>query len=461
MKWLTLLAFCGSAWAATELKLPEPRIEVLPNGLTVVWFLNDRIPVVDLSLLFKSGNIDDPKGKSGLSEMLAAMLDRGAGGKSAQEIAHAVERLGATRVIASDSESFVVGIHGLANDAPEMLGLLHLLALKPDFAESEFTRERLRVLDRWTHLGDYGETLAGLTYQRMIAAGTPYGRGGLSDVRELKALQRADLVAFHREHFTPKNAVMMVVGRVDEAVFRAKILELFGSWTGEVPKHTHTVYADPRLPKRGQGAKVVVVDRKGLNQAQVRIGFPAPLLTDPDHYPLVVMNALLGEYFNSRLNSLIRDKLGLTYSISSSFSYNREQASFTISSATRNEAVGQLVRKTLDVLNDMKHSPVPAEEVEMAKNYLIGGFPLATATLGAVASRWVGTYLFGLGPNYLNEHVPKIRAVTPQQVLQVVARHIKPDQATVVVAGEAAEIEKSLNAAKIPLLKRLTVKDLE
>ena len=97
--------------------------------------------------------------------------------------------------------------------------------------------------------------------------------------------------------------------------------------------------------------------RTGLTQAQVRIGFPSPGIKAPEHYALTVANALLGGYFNSRLNSLIRDKLGLTYGIGSSFSYSKDKANFGISSALEYESVGQLIKKTMEVLEDLKKVP--------------------------------------------------------------------------------------------------------
>ncbi len=180
------------------------------------------------------------------------------------------------------------------------------------------------------------------------------------------------------------------------------------------------------------------------------MGFRGPSFSDPRRYSLAVANALLGEYFNSRLNSLIRDQLGLTYSIQSSFAYTEQLGTFGISSATRNDAVGQMIVKTVEVLKNLKDGEIPEEEVRTAQDYLIGGFPLGTSTLGAVASRWVGGWVFGLGPDYLNEFVPKIQAVTPEDVRRSVRDTFHLNEMVIAVAGDAKEIEKSLKAAKVP-----------
>jgi zinc protease len=411
--------------------------------------------------MFKSGNRDDLSGKSGTAELLSAALDRGCAGMNAQALARAVEMLGASRYASADEDTFSVGMHGLAPDASVLLELMAKIALRPDFPEIEVKREHDRMVDRWNHVADYGESLVSLVYRRALTAGTSYSRGGFSSTREFEAVGRQDLVDFHRKHFTPKNAVLMVVGRVDKAAFRKQVIELFGSpevWKGEAPTRVWGKFVDRRLPSRKKGS-VLLVDRPNLTQAEVRIGFTAPLIRSPNHYALSVANALLGEYFNSRLNSLIRDKLGLTYGIGSSIAYSRDFAGFTIASATRNETVGGLIRRTLDVLKDLKKGPLPTEEVVTAKDYLIGGFPLSVSTLGAVASRWLSGYVYDLGPDYLNEFVPKVRAVTTEQVLAAVVKDFKLDDLVIAVAGDAKAISKSLQDAKL-LVVRVDAKQL-
>jgi predicted Zn-dependent peptidase len=281
-------------------------------------------------------------------------------------------------------------------------------------------------------------------------------------VKEFQKVTRDDVVAYHRAHFTPRNSLLMVVGRVNELEFRQKVVGAFGGWQGDAPKRDWKNFVDKRLFPSGRRPKnhIYLIHRPNVNQAQVRIGFRAPLINAPQHYALVVGNALLGEYFNSRLNSLIRDKLALTYAINSSFAYSRDFAYFSISSATKSESVGQLIRKTLDVLKDLKRGPITHEEIRMAKDYLMGGFPLATSTLGAVATRWVNGYLFGLGPDYLNSFIPKVSAVARDEVSSAIAKDFLLDDLVIVVVGDSKEIEKSLRAAKLSPVRRVSAADL-
>lgn len=457
-------ATATSAEMDRPIHLPVPKIETLPNGLEVVWFLSDHFPVVNLVSLVKSGSREDRDGKSGTAQLVAQLLDRGAGGMSAQQFARAVESLGASRFASVGDETFTVGIQGLAGDSATLLDLLGKMVVQPEFPEAEVTREHARLLDSWSHLGDYGESLASLASHRLMSAGTPYGRGSLASMEELKKVGREDVQAYYRAHFTPKNAVLMVVGRVDAAKFRQAILDsTFGKWSGEAPSREVKTYSSKRINggKPGRPGTIYLVDRPGLTQAQVRFSMRAPLIQSPDRYALAVANAMLGEYFNSRLNVLIRDKLGLTYSIGSGFQHLKDHATFSISSATRNDQVGQLIRKTLGVLQDFRKGPIPAEEIQMAKEYMMGGFPLSTSTLEAVASRWLGGFLFNLGPEYLNEFVPKVKAVNSPQVVAAIAEHLDPAKLVITVAGDAKEIEKGLHASKFSSVQKITVKDLQ
>ena len=452
-------------------KLPVPEIETLPNGLKLIWFQSDALPVIDLVLVVRSGARSEPLGKSGTSELVSELLDRGSSqspgpsgpgyAMDAQQIAHAVERLGASRYSSVDEDMYTVGMHGLAPDASTLLDLFAKITLHPDFPAPEVAKEHERMADQWSHMSDYGETMATLAFHRIVAAGTPYGRGTFLSTKEFGQVTRDDVVNAYQREFHPDNSVLMVVGRVDRPAFRKQIDASFGAWQNPsaatqqapVPYTDRRLVPTAKLPKGiapGRG-EVLIVDRPELSQAQVRIGFRAPTIQAPDHYALTVMNALLGEYFNSRLNSLIRDKLGLTYSISSSYSYMKDFATFTVASATRNETVGQLVHKTIEVLRDLKNGPIEPEEVTTAKEYLIGGFPLSTSTLSAIAARWLSGYVFDLGPTYLNEFVPKVSAVTADDVTRALGNDFDLDNATVVIAGDAKQIVPAVT----PVLKLL------
>ena len=184
----SLVALLASAEASTDLttfRLPLPEVEKLPNGLTIAWFVDDKLPVVDLALMIQTGTRNDPKGKSGTVEMTARMLERGANGKSAADIAHRVESLGASDLVSTDEEGFTLGMHGLSQDAPALLELLSWMTRSPNFLETEFTRERNQLAESWRHLTDSAESVSGYVFGKAILNGTIYERGALESLKSL------------------------------------------------------------------------------------------------------------------------------------------------------------------------------------------------------------------------------------------------------------------------------------
>lgn len=458
---LILLLIGSSALAAhsTEMRLPLPEVQTLSNGLTVAWFLDPKIPLIDFQLMIPGGTRSDPPGKSGTAQLMISAMDRGSGGRSAQEFARAVEKLGAQHLSNADSDAWMFSIHGLSEDAAALAGLLADWVLRPTFAPQEVEREKKRELERWSHIQDYSDGLAALAAQRLVLSGTPYARGDILSAAEFSRLNVEDVLPHWKRYFVPKGSVLMVIGNADRAAVSAQIAHAFGAWAqaGPSPVPPIAVYADSRLPKSG----TVVVDRPGPGQAHVRLAFKAPLLTSGDRPALIVANAILGENFNSRLTQLVRDKLGLTYSISSAFHFKRDAASWQIVSSTRGPAVGQLIRKIQEVLVDLRRGPISEQELQQAKNYIRGSFPLANATLSAVASRWLGTTLLGLRAESLNRYLADIEAVTVGQVLQALEKHLDLKKAHTVVSGDGAEIEKALKEAKLGPFKRVTARQLQ
>ncbi len=438
--------------------LPLPLVEALPNGMKVAWFLDDRLPLVDLGFLVQSGTRNDSKGKSGSAELVVRLLERGYNGFTAQEIGEKIESLGATAFTSAEEDYITLGYHGLSQDAGELLKYLSWAVRKPSLSEIEFNKEKAKIIESWKHLPDSAESLAGFAFGRSILGGSVYGRGSLQSIQEIKRLSVKDIRDFHENHFSPKNSLLVVVGRVDRDEFRKKILEAFGGWSGGIPSKPSVVYRDHRLSVKA--GEILVVDRPGIPQAQVRLGFKVPGVRSENRYSLAVVNAFLGEYFNSRLNLTVRDKLGLAYGIHSSITYYKDLAFFSVSSATSAQTTGQLLSETIRQLRLVKAGDILKEEVDVSKEYLLGGYPLGVSTMGAVANRWMGGYVFGFGVNYLNEFMPKIAEVSRESVIQAVDEAFQLDQLFIVIAGDAKIIEKSLREKGFKRVRKIPASSL-
>ena len=434
-----------------KFRLPEPEIEKLQNGLEIAWFVDSRLPVLDLVLLVKSGYRDDPQGKSGLAQLMATTLDQGAGSASSSEFARAIESLGASRFVSSDEETIVAGIHGLSLDSDRLLQLFSDLLLRPKFESDAFEREKARLIEARETLKDHAGALAGVALHRALGSGTPYARGPIYSARELKKVLRKDVVQYHQVHFVPSNAILMVVGSVDRVAMRKKIVEAFGTWKGKAP--TRKTFR-PKYARFEMGTNdLILVDRPGLTQAQVRVAFSVAGVKSKDHHAQTVVNALLGEYFNSRLNARIRDELGLTYAVGSEVSHARDFSAVTISSATRNDAVGALLHEVRATLKGLVDRPVDQAELETAREYMIGGFPLSNATVSGVATRWLAGRVLDQGPDFLNSFLPSVQKVTLEQIARVSRKEFNPKRPVVVVVGDAARITETLRQTGFKKIK--------
>jgi zinc protease len=256
----------------------------------------------------------------------------------------------------------------------------------------------------------------------------------------LKKVRRENLIEFRKQYFTPGNSMLVVVGNVDldPAPIRALLEQEFG---GEWKKQGESSQTAQPVSLKGKAVEpnlrleplvVGVLDRPELNQAQIRVGFSGLKFESPDRYSLAVGNALLGDLYNSRLNLLLREKLGVVYSVQTNISYSKDLGVFTLATATRNEAVGVLLEEILGALESVRSSPISEEEVRSAQAYLVGSFPVAMANLGAVAARWVGGQIFSQGPDYLNEFIPGVQSVTLDSVKAALSRNLRLDQLKIV-----------------------------
>jgi zinc protease len=444
---------------STAIRLPSPEIETLPNGLQVAWFVDEKLPVIDLGMLFINGTRKDPAGKSGLSYLTSQLLERGPIGKTAVDFSRSFEKLGGSFGVNVDEDGTSLSIHGLSRDANVYFDLLADVILKPAFDGEEMKKIQAEEADRFQHLGDSAEGLASYAFARWMTAGSPYARGSVESLPEWKKLTRADVTEHYENHFSPKQAILMIVGRVNKTEFRQRVLQRFSPWVAK-DLGKRASLPSPRSYWKAPKTKILLVNRPGLPQAQVRFGFPVPEIHSKNRYALTVGNALLGEYFNSRLNSVIRDELGLAYGIGSSLNYAKDLAYLGISSATAIQHVPVLIRETTRILESFKKGQISSQEVLTAKEYLMGGYPMSVSTLGAVAGRWLAGVVYGLGPDFLNEYIPEVDRVDHTQVISAVKEAFHLDDLKIVVAGDAKKLLPLLKKFKFNSVQVVEAKDL-
>jgi predicted Zn-dependent peptidase len=423
---------------------------MLSNGVPVVLVEAHEVPLVQVNLLIRSGSGDDPSGKFGLASLTMAMLDEGAGNRNALQIADEVEFLGAALGTTSSFDAAAVRLNVPVKRLAAALPLMADVALRPTFPQSELDRVRKERVTALLQDRDDAEAVAPKAFARLLYGATHrYGTAAVGTEATLKAMTVADLRAFHSAMLEPGNAALVVTGDTTLKAVQPLLEQHFGSWKGEAAART-AVAAAPQPPP----AQVYIVDMPGAEQSQVRIGWVGVPRSTPDYFTLQVLNTILGGSFTSRLNQNLREKNQFTYGASSRFDMRLAPGPFFAGAGIQTDKTTDALREFFKELTAIG-TPVSAEELTKAKNYLALGFPSEFETIQDLASQIEQMIVYKLPEDYFEKYVANIQAVTAADVQKAAATYIQPGKFDVVIAGDRKAIEagvRSLNLGQVRIL---------
>ncbi len=262
----------------------------LANGLTVMTLEKHEVPLVQITLLIKSGIVAEPAGESGLASMVATMLTDGAGTRDALQLADAIDYLGAELSASSTYHSSSVSLSTPLSKLDSAVALMADVALRPTFPQVELERRRKERLTTMLQWRDEPRALASVMFNRALYGNDhPYGRPALGDDRTVRSYTVDDLKQFHAKHYRPDNAVLIVVGDVTVAAIRSRLESAIGAWKpGAMPS------APPAEPRQVPKRSIFLVDKPGAAQTEIRIGRIGVSRTTPDYFPIVVLITILG-----------------------------------------------------------------------------------------------------------------------------------------------------------------------
>ena len=422
----------------------------LPNGMRV-WTVEHRdLPVVSFLVLLQAGAAADPCDRPGLAALTADMLDEGSGSRSALDIEDALSRLGAQFETEVGSDATVVSLLTLSRCRDEALGLLSEIVARPRLAESDFERVRELRLNRLMQLRDLAPAVADRAFARLLYPGHPYGHLPLGTAAALKATVPGDVCAFHAREWQPSRVTLVAVGDGTHDDLYAAADRAFGWWAGENHSAENHSRSDVRRAEITPGAvlppRVVILDRPGAAQSELRIGQIAVARHTPDYHALLVLNAILGGQFVSRLNMNLREDKGYTYGARSGFEFRRTPGPFVVQAAVQTGVTADAVREALREVGDIAGPrPVTSDETAMAQAALTRGYPRNFETAGQIARGLAQLALYDLPDDTLELFVPAVRAVDVDAVT-VAAQRLDPDAMTITVVGDRATIEPGLAA---------------
>jgi predicted Zn-dependent peptidase len=427
----------------------------LGNGLAVVLVEEHQVPVVQFTVLLRSGIATEPAAKSGLATMVATMLTDGAGTRDALQLADAVDFLGADLSASAGFHSAVIQMYSPLARLDSALALLADVVIRPTFPAAELERRRKERLTGLLQWRDEPRAIATVLFNRTLySADHPYGLPTSGTEATIRAMKVADLQEYHAQHYRPNNATVIVVGDVTVASVRPRLEAMFGGWAKGSP-------ASRPLPdiKQVTARNVYLVDKPGAAQTEIRIGcVGVPRVTD-DYYALVVMNTILGGSFSSRLNQNLREQHGYTYGAGSSFSFRALPGPFLAASAVQSAVTDKALTEFMKELNGILQ-PVPEAEVARARNYVALSYPDEFQTVRGIAGKLEEIVMYNLPDNTINEYVEKVLAVTGEDVHRVAKKYLDPGRMAVVLVGDRKVIGTGVEALKLGPIKNLTIDDV-
>jgi zinc protease len=426
--------------APRPFEFPAAATKTLPNGLRVFVVTDHREPAVAARLVILSaGSIQDPAGMPGVAGMTAGLLTQGTAKRSAKEIAEAIDFVGGTLEAKAGRDATTVTLDVVKKDLGVGMDLLSDVTLHPSFRGEELDRQRQQLLSDLEVQYSDPNYLATLAFARTLYGDSPYGLPEQGTPATIKKLQREDFVKFHDTNYAPNQALLGFAGDITPEDAFAIAEKYFGSW----PK-LDVAAAAPQAPANATATHVWLIDKPDAVQTQIRVGRIAIRRADPDFLPLDVTNHIFGGSYNSRLNTEVRIKKGLTYGASSAFTPHRFSGSLAVETYTRTEATVDATKLVMNLLTGMSQGKISQKELDFARDYLAGVYPIETETAEQVVDRVLTVAAFDLPADYNQTYPVRVRATSLDQVQATARKYFTTGDLDIVLVGKVSAFRDAL-----------------
>jgi zinc protease len=422
---------------------PEIRRRRLSNGLDV-WTAEHRdVPLVTALVLVRAGAAFDPPVRPGLAALTADLLDEGCGDLDALALHDRLGRLGAQLDTEVGADATLVGLTTLERFAAPSLALLAEMIVTPRLDGRDFERVRDLRLNRLLQLREMPPAVAERVFVQLLYGDHPYGHLPIGTEASLHSMDPGEAITFHRQMYDPSRVTVIAVGDASHDTLASMVADAFGPW---MPLESPHSYPDPAaLPvptlTSTSADRLYIVSRPGAPQSELRIGHVAVSRTSPDYHALVTLNLVLGGQFVSRINTNLRERKGYTYGARTSFDFRRGPGPFVLHASVQSESTADAVREALGEFEAIRHDrPATEEELELGRAALTRGYPRNFETAEQVARAIAQLALYGLPDDYFTEFVPKVMALTPEDLTRAATTHIHPEKLLTVIVGDRETI---------------------
>lgn len=420
--------------AAATVTLPPIERSTLPNGLRIWSISQPSLPVAALSLIMKTGTVDDPTDLPGLGAITADMLDEGAGGRDSIHIAEGLADLGASMDLSAGPDAVAAQLWSVRRHLPQALAVLADVFTRPHLADQDLTRVRELRLSRLQQLRRSAASAADRAFSAAVFGAHGYGHSGLGTSASIARITIEDVRAHHARRYGPAQATLIAVGDVAHQDIVAMAGELFGQWQSSA---TSAPASTVQVPAPG-APRVLFVSREGAPQSELRIGHVSVARSTPNYHALVLLNAGLGGSFSGRLNQRLRQQLGYTYGARSAFDMDRVSGSFSCDTSVQGDKTAESVREIHAMLAAIRSTlPLSDDELELARGSLTRGYARSFETPRQLVGALAQLAVHALPDDEFDTFVPKMLAVDAASVHEAARVHLLPDHLVTVVVGDA------------------------
>lgn len=437
-----LLLIAASSWAHAILPIQHWETR---SGARVLFVENHDLPILDLAVEFPAGAAYDASQKAGLARMTNRVLQLGADTLTEDDIAGRLADVGAIMNGRFDTDRGGLALRTLSSprERDKALAIFATVLQKPTFPDGVLSREKVRTVAAIRESNTKPETIAAVNFFRLAFADHPYGQRQSGEVETVEKLTRDDMVRFYREHYVARHAVVALMGDItrDEAAAIAERV------TGSLPAGTETSPALPAVRDLGRSDTRWIAHP--ATQSHILVGAPSISRTDPDYFPLLVGNYVLGGGgFVSRLMEEVRQKRGLAYSAYSTFSALQRKGPFVIGMQTRRDQTDEALKVVDQTLRDFLAKGPTEQELTAAKQNLAGGFPLRIDSNGKILEYLALIGFYRLPLTYLEDFVKNVERVTAADVRAAFKRHLDASRMVTVVVGAGQSHDRTASTTQ-------------
>jgi len=428
--------------AASSARALEIKRMKLSNGATLLVSEEHQLPMVTVLIALDAGSRHDPAGKAGLATLTARCVNQGTKDLSAPAFDEKVDFMGSSLSVGADHDYATAGLTALKKYEKETLALLGGILSNPGLRDADIERKRAEQVAGIKAQEEAPGYVAGVAFAKGLYGDTPYGHPAAGTAESVAKLSAEDVRNFYRDYYKLGSAVIAVAGDVNADEVKALLEKQLPGPTGTV-----SVQSEPQVPALSAGLDIKLIDRN-VQQANIMLGFVGIARSNPDFYKIQVMNYILGGgAFASRLMKTVRSKAGLAYHVSSVFDARKFPGPFAVVLGTKNQSANDAIKMVLQQMRQMQESSVSDAELDGARKFLVGSFPLKIDRQGEKAAFMLEVELYGLGLDYADRYPKLIESVTKQDVLDVAKQYLHPDNALLVVV--ANQHDAAINTAML------------